>query len=319
MNSSAASDITPSAGSRKIPLSLFRHLFSSYLGVVEQNATRIVQDHDADAEIIHDFRIALRRIETVLKQFRTLVPRHEYKWFLGQFKELRDSTNRLRDADIFLEHLEIFHDEGPFNGLKEKVLNGHQKSMNIVQASCNSWLNESNRSEYRERVIDRIDRQLQKQAVEQHDEEPTREMANWIRIRLAKRGRKIFRSKLNWKGWTRLHERRIDVKQLRYAMELYREFLPQDEYEAIYRRLKSLQNRLGTINDEVTISAQLKKWKRSTPNSSPEKKEIIHLQRLEKEAMASHLDEFNEWWTRTRRRKWKKQWKELLDKLAIST
>ncbi|MEX0726962.1 MAG: CHAD domain-containing protein [Planctomycetaceae bacterium] len=319
MNSSAAANLSESACAPETPLTLLRRLFTSYVALVEQYATKIAHGDGSDAETVHDFRIALRRAETVLSQFRDLIPRREHKWFLTHFKELRKASNPLRDADIFLEHLETYHEHGPFSGLKEKILNGHQSAMNAVQTSCVHWLELPERVEHRARVVDRIDRSLQKRAVARDDDEPTHDLSEWIQARLTKLGRTIFRTKLKWKGWTRLHERRIAAKRLRYALEVYRECLPSDDYDAIYRRLKSLQNRLGTMNDEVTISNQLKEWSRSPATSRAEIDEIESLHEREKSSLDGHLEEFKAWWTNSRRRKWKKQWKDLLDNLEKTT
>lgn len=301
------------AATREIPLLLLRRLFTTYVDVVERHATQIAQSEQPDAETIHDFRIALRRVETVLTQFRPLLPRRECKWFLARFKTLRKASNPLRDADIFLEHLARYHDDGPFNGLKDRVLDGHQSSLTRVQSTCAEWLALPERGEHQARMIDRIDRAIQRHHVEQ-TEPSTCELSRWIDARLRKLGRRLFRAKANWKGWETLHERRIDAKRLRYALELYREFLPRDDYDAMYRRLKSLQNRLGTMNDEATLAAQLKEMSRSPLTSDPEHAEISTLRCLEKEALRCHLAEFKEWWTPSRRQKWKKQWKDLLDK-----
>lgn len=311
METTGARSANDRSCNRETPLTLLHKLFPAYLASVEQFAAKIAHGESCDAETIHDFRIALRRIETVLTQFRDLIPRQEFKWFSTHFKKLRKTSNSLRDADIFLEHLETYHDVGPFSGLKEKILNGYQSTVSDVQSECLCWLATEKRIEHRTQLLNRIERLLHEQG-QNNASSPETALAAWIHAGLTRMGRKVFRSKLKWKGWTTLHERRIASKRLRYAMELYRDFLPKENYDPVYRRLKSLQNRLGPMNDEVTICARLKAWGDDPSTSDQEKEEIERLREREKLSLRGQRQEFEDWWTPSRRQKWKKQWKELL-------
>lgn len=56
-----------------------------------------------DPEVIHDLRVAGRRLAESLRVFGSLLPRRETRRIRRRLKELRQVSSQLRDRDIALE------------------------------------------------------------------------------------------------------------------------------------------------------------------------------------------------------------------------
>jgi inorganic triphosphatase YgiF len=57
---------------------------------------------DTDTEFLHDYRVAIRRIRSALGQIKGIFPQDETLRFREAFTRLGQSTNTLRDLDVYL-------------------------------------------------------------------------------------------------------------------------------------------------------------------------------------------------------------------------
>jgi len=80
-----------------------RLIAQGYLDTAVQALERL--DDPADAEALHDFRVALRRLRTTLRAYRPLFEDSLGKKPSKQLGKIADSTNRVREAEAALEWL----------------------------------------------------------------------------------------------------------------------------------------------------------------------------------------------------------------------
>ncbi len=69
-------------------------------------AVRLLSDR-ADAEAVHDFRVGLRRLRTVLRSARAIYGKKKVRKLEASFKRFGDATNALRDAEVLAETLAL--------------------------------------------------------------------------------------------------------------------------------------------------------------------------------------------------------------------
>lgn len=75
-------------------------------------ADRVVSDR-ADEEAVHDFRVGLRRLRTVLRSSRGIYGKKRIKALESSFKRFGDATNALRDAEVLAETLALVELDPP--------------------------------------------------------------------------------------------------------------------------------------------------------------------------------------------------------------
>lgn len=73
---------------------------------VKDNATRVVRDEaSADDEAIHDYRVSLRRLRTMLRPLRLLYGKKKVRAVEAELKRFADRTGELREEEVLAETL----------------------------------------------------------------------------------------------------------------------------------------------------------------------------------------------------------------------
>ncbi|MEA1999046.1 MAG: CHAD domain-containing protein, partial [Euryarchaeota archaeon] len=85
-------DMSGSMATKKILLYL--------LNVMKQNEDGVI--NDIDTEFLHDFRVSGRRTRSALSQIKDVLPPEKLDRFKHDFRELGQSSNKLRDLDVYL-------------------------------------------------------------------------------------------------------------------------------------------------------------------------------------------------------------------------
>ncbi|MFN0135020.1 MAG: CHAD domain-containing protein [Phycisphaerae bacterium] len=199
-----------------------------------------------DAEALHDMRVASRRLRAALRLFAEILPHRRAAKLSRRLRRLTRALGMPREWDVLRETLT--HLRGRQRGDVEKIAVEH--ALEYIDA---------HRSISRKRMLralDKIDlgrltRGIRKLAakVDAHAvDEPEKHLA-WraleplIAAALAEID--ILRSSEDAK---RLHETRISVKRLRYAVELLEPAMPIGHGDLL-ARLKNLQELLGHHHD----------------------------------------------------------------------
>lgn len=203
---------------------------------VTETAPRVLAK-ESDDEAIHDLRVAIRRLRTLLKMSRKIFGRWHTDVVRSAFAEVMRATGDLRDEEVLEETL-----EGAAEG-----------------AELEAWLNERRAREQKLRraVVVRIQRgdldraRLMLKALLVFPVEPNRnvELARFAR-RTVERARRKVESKRDVEvtDVAGMHELRIAYKELRYSIELLADALPIDA-RAQLEPATVFQKRLGDLHD----------------------------------------------------------------------
>jgi len=199
-------------------------------------APRLLANADDD-EAVHDLRVAIRRLRTLLKMSRGLFGRWHTDVVRAAFAEVMRATGELRDEEVLEETLERAA-EGP---------------------EMDAWLRgrKARETKLRQAVIARIRRgdldraRLMLKALLVFPVEPDRnvDLARFARRTVERARRKVERKRdVEVTDVTGLHELRIAYKELRYSIELLADALPIDA-RAQLEPATVFQKRLGELHD----------------------------------------------------------------------
>jgi CHAD domain-containing protein len=240
----------------------------SILGIATSNVPGILED--LDTEFLHDYRICLRKIRSVLSLVKEVYPARETQRMRKILGDLARQTNRLRDLDVYLlsrdEYLRLLPPslrpalEGMFKDYSAE--RGGEIRRVSAKLRAPSW----------HKHIREIEEYFSEETP--HEPSPASDLpvGPLVFRCIYKRYRKIRKIAAGFGVETpdeTVHQLRIECKKLRYLLEFFTELIPKGEGAAIQKLLRRLQNRLGEFNDaSVQQKSLLNYWeqKRSGPD-----------------------------------------------------
>lgn len=214
---------------------------------------------DLDTEYLHDYRVALRKVRSVLSLFKGVYSEAVTGDLKAAFSGIMGRTGRLRDLDVYLLDKDHY-----FNMVPDTLHPGLIEMFRLFEAE-------------RRREHTRFARYLRSPAY-------NRDIAA-LQARFdhpdaldpgpdADRPAFDFACNLIWKRYHKVckiasaihadtgddavHELRIHCKKLRYLMEFFAPFFPKQDIKALIQALKGLQDNLGLFNDYSVQQDSLK-------------------------------------------------------------
>jgi len=204
-------------------------------------------------EYLHDFRVAVRRTRTGLRQLRQVYPRAIGDRFAGDFKWLSGLTGTARDLQVYRRAFETFPaalgadgvaDLAPFAGF----LREHERD---ERQRCTGALSSSR---YHELKDDWRGFLQGTGASGQHPDGP--DAARPVRAVAAQRIRAAYDRVVRRSSELQadspaatFHRMRLDCKKLRYLLEFFGNLFDGEEGVQTIRSLRRTQDALGAIND----------------------------------------------------------------------
>jgi CHAD domain-containing protein len=206
---------------------------------------------DLDSEFLHDFRVAVRRTRSALGQLKRVLPPEQIGGFRGEFKWLGDITGPTRDLDVYL--LELPRYRAALPEALRRDLDPLERFLAERQREEHARLAQGLRSKRYERLTREWEVFLDRPRVDQASApDGPREVRLVASRRIARAHRRVMAiggdagadadAQL-------LHRLRIECKKLRYLLEFFSSLYPRDEIGPFVRKLKKLQDTLGTFND----------------------------------------------------------------------
>jgi len=206
---------------------------------------------DIDAEVLHEFRVAIRRTRTLLSQANGVLPQRTVNKYSREFSWLGASTSNARDMDVYLLFYAALmmrlpakrqHDMTP---LYDYLLRHRQQEYTQLVRTLDS-------ARYQQLKMDWckcIQAPLPVRSILVNAQRPTIEFASqrigWIYRQALKRGQAIT----NNSPPESLHQLRKTCKKLRYMSEFFKHLYPDHKITPFIRSLKQLQNNLGEFQD----------------------------------------------------------------------
>ncbi len=260
---------------------------------------------DLDTEVLHDFRVAIRRTRSALAQVKGVFPARTTNRFKKGFAYVGKLSNVLRDLDVYLLarddykamlSAELRDDIDPlFSYLHKKRESAFQHVLRGLKTQKYA------------RIMNDWEAFLKQPS----PDKPTAPNAKIAVIDLARR--RIFKK---YKGIVKagnqilantedelLHALRIECKKLRYLLEFFAGLFQRRKMNALIGQLKKLQDNLGDFNDLCVQQDYLLNISAEMPDGQQEVKKTLvaigsliqslsHRKQAVKEAFATTFKDF---------------------------
>lgn len=196
---------------------------------------RVVSSADDDA--IHDMRVAIRRLRTMLKMSRQIFGRWHSDVARRAFADVMRATGDLRDEEVLEETLEGAVDD-PIFAAWVKSRETREKKLRAAVVK-----------QIQQGSLDKARLMLKALLVFPVDPERDAELGKFARRTVERARRKVEKQRdVEIEDVLGLHELRIAYKELRYSIELLAEALPLDA-RAMLEPATVFQKRLGELHD----------------------------------------------------------------------
>jgi len=258
LNALASANKKPGSYSAKVNIQLDPAMRSDQAAKVIlrllSNVMRIneaVFEKDLDTEVLHDFRVAIRRTRSALAQIKNVFPTRTADRFKKNFAYVGKLSNVLRDLDVYLLNQDAYKAMLPavlrgdidplFRHLRKKRANAFQQVRRGLKSK-----------KYKKIMKDWgtfLNKPPPDSAAAPNAELPVIDLA---RRRIYKKYRGVVKtgSKILANPEDKmLHVLRIECKKLRYLMEFFASLFPRKKVHALIGQLKNLQDNLGDFND----------------------------------------------------------------------
>lgn len=211
-------------------------------------------DLQADPEVFHQLRVALRRMRSLWWAYGPLLDEGDAADWRGQFETLADIAGKTRDWDILQGLLTEFESaKGAGKALQMFV---DARRSEAALASCEA-IRRVDVRQMLDRAVDSAQRQLTASAGKSAAADFMRN-----RVRAAQRvlNKRLRRATSGGEpSYAALHGVRIAGKRLRYLLEFFAPVFEAEHREMI-ERMKAVQDELGQLNDVVASEALLREY-----------------------------------------------------------
>ena len=215
-----------------------RALFLSIFKEIKRLKGDYLQDHDE--EILHNLRVNLRKVRSLLKIFNGVFDEKVTLFFGENFKILANSTNKKRDLDIFLGFLS---EQKHANELIYFV----QKALNLEYENVKSYLSdEENYAFLKEWEIFLNEGEFYRSKL--FDVSLSRLGSFKLRMLLVLAQKRLKSLDQNCPNES-FHKIRIELKKVRYTYEFLSEIFYFDGLKKYEERLKDMQEIFGALQD----------------------------------------------------------------------
>jgi CHAD domain-containing protein len=209
-----------------------------------------------DEEAVHDLRVALRRMRTVLEVGRSVLGPYYADQVRGALRNLQRATGALRDEEVLLELASSLHVDNPNVQLWLQIRHRRERGMRRALVR----LIEAGGLDHGRHLLD---------ALLAFSVDPSRDkrLSRFARRAVARAKRRVER-----RGGARtddpatLHQLRIAYKRLRYAVDLFSEALP-SHLADLAQPATRLQSLLGSVHDADVVIGSVRRA-RSLSNES---------------------------------------------------
>lgn len=297
-----------------IPVSVGAHdaLASRLQGVLTW-LPKAAQVPDEDIEYVHQLRVSTRKSAAALKLFRDLLPKKRTQRIKDALQAIRKAAGDARDLDVLLARLAARAEHEP--ELLPLIAELRRRRKAAQPALITVWRSTADGSlaQAVEELLSRVRWRGGPPEPELHDAAVAR-LAPVVEDWLAKAPRKGRRVSID-----RLHRFRIATKHLRYALDLLAAAWPADQLAKTIKHVRSLQERLGDLNDHDAARLHYQAWlaEYNADAASPESPQLAALIEaeiaLEKKHLRRSVKRFYRWWSDERRNRLHRRLQKLLD------
>ncbi|MCF8197195.1 MAG: CHAD domain-containing protein [Sulfuritalea sp.] len=230
------------------PLATFRLIAQNCLAHLQLNHDGAVNSDDP--EYVHQMRVATRRLRAALRMFRPVLPAGFSEQLLPPMRELMGALGQARDLDVLMAEIVVpvakaLPDEPRLTDLATVITNRlyaarRDTRHTLLQPGYGQLLLTAGR-------LLTCDPFIKVPSTPATESSLTRFADRRLRGLLKKVLELTDAARVDYPP--SLHQLRIGIKQLRYAIEFFGPMLPGKSGAAAIKRLAGLQDELGQLND----------------------------------------------------------------------
>ncbi len=240
------------------PVEAFRSIALSCLAQLQRNEAGAIAGDKP--EYVHQARVAIRRLRSALRLFSPVLSVPFVEIYSPRWRELAGHLGSARDWDVFLtETLAPLEEAFPGDADLVVLRARGEAAKAKAQASAGTALTRQAYSQLLLAFSAALFR-VEAPTIDGQVKSSNLRLRKFARRGLHKRVAMIERlvhehGKMNAE---RRHDLRIAFKKLRYALEFFAPILPHQRLMAYQSSLSTIQDLLGTLNDQVTASRLIK-------------------------------------------------------------
>jgi CHAD domain-containing protein len=233
-----------------------RLIAQGFLDAAVRAAERLSHGEDADA--LHDFRVALRRLRTTLRAYRPELKDSIPRKVQQRLRAVAAATDRARDAEVALAWLQPLKPELKprervgWRWLVERI--ERRRAKGLRRAGSHGW-----------RAFGAVGRRLRnglavyRQPLSPHHSSAVVPFAVVVRTTLLEHAKRLdeLLSAVHTAADPEAHRARIAAKRLRYLLEALVDLVP--VAPGLVERLKALQDGLGELHDVLELEREVRK------------------------------------------------------------
>lgn len=247
------------------PREAFRTLAFSCLRQWQANVAGAVVD--GDPEFIHQLRVALRRLRSLLSLFAPALPAEFVAEWRSRLKKNADRFTEVRDLDVL-------HDEilAPLAAAPAETAHYRLDRLLELARTANTdarALALDGLAPAQGRLL--LDFTAALHSLAAHDVGPETDLGGFAQAqlkRLHKKARKRHAAARDGAP-AHLHALRLAVKRLRYAAEFFAPVMREKDGARYRRGLAKAQRRLGFVHDVEVARRRLTSWAKADPECAP--------------------------------------------------
>jgi CHAD domain-containing protein/CYTH domain-containing protein len=240
-------DLAPSLLSRS-PEETVRHLCLGLLEEAESALGRLERGEDPEA--LHDFRVALRRLRSVIRAYRPYLKGSAKKKQRARLRALAASTNAARDLEVQMEWL-----TKRARGLAPEAGSGAAHLLERLTTRADDTPRPTALRQEFDPVRGSLRKSLSRSRLRLDDDETFLSATGRLLAERAARLKETLDSISSAENGEELHRARIEAKRLRYLLEPVSKGAP--EARALVKEMKSLQDVLGELQDTRVLSQSI--------------------------------------------------------------
>lgn len=238
-------------------------IVTTFLQVTRRNEPGLIDD--LDTEFLHQWRVSLRKVRSVLTLFKGVVATEILDQLKLDFKDIMQDTNQMRDRDVYLLSKDDYFALVPpqaHPGL-EVLFDLLQKDRDEAFGKVKAMLESK---EYKKRIksIQKLFEDPKALPKGSKADAPSKEFAADLVLKRYKKVCKLAGKITDKTPDESIHELRIQCKKLRYLIESAQPLFDAKQVKTLLKTLKGLQEHLGSFNDQsvqqVTLAQCLERY-----------------------------------------------------------
>lgn len=235
-----------------LPINRTLHeIFKTEVLFLSQMKVFIIKDNDI--EHLHNFRVVLRRLSGLLKLFKKYCKKDSYTKASLMIRQLFDSTNKLRDYDIFLQSISVYTQQFPddkktFEKIRKKTAGKRRTSFKKFYVFLKNG--------YFDEIIKELSDNFDDAFFIENSVSASKSLKKVLNSSLKKLSYLTFDKKASSFDDEKLHILRIKLKKIRYLFDIFHSLFKQKRHTRFVRHLKNIQDILG-INQDLTFQMSL--------------------------------------------------------------